>query len=108
MSHLAPHRLADLARGRLTGGAARRANRHLDGCAACQQALAGTAQVKSGRRVAGGRLRTVCCPSWHAKPAARRSLPFDDVAPFQRQEKLPLQPFRWLRGQGYAAAESAA
>ena len=75
---------------------------------ACQQALAGTAQVKSGRRVAGGRLRTVCCPSWHAKPAARRSLPFDDVAPFQRQEKLPLQPFRWLRGQGYAAAESAA
>lgn len=39
MSHVAPHRLADLVRGRLTGGAARRAHRHVDGCARCRRAL---------------------------------------------------------------------
>ena len=40
MSHVAPHRLADLARGALGARAARRAQAHVDDCAPCQRALA--------------------------------------------------------------------
>ncbi|MBK9029763.1 MAG: FecR domain-containing protein [Myxococcales bacterium] len=40
MSHVAPHRLADLARGSLGARAARRAQAHVDECASCQRALA--------------------------------------------------------------------
>lgn len=46
MSHLAPHRLADLAAGAITGRAAARALRHVDGCATCRRAFA---RIKSGR-----------------------------------------------------------
>lgn len=38
MSHLAPHRLAALASGKLAGRAAARARRHLDDCPACRTA----------------------------------------------------------------------
>ena len=38
MSHVAPHKLADLASGRLNGRAAARVRVHLDGCPACRTA----------------------------------------------------------------------
>ena len=40
MSHVAPHRLAELVSGALGRGAAHRAQLHIDGCPACAQALA--------------------------------------------------------------------
>lgn len=46
MSHVAPHRLAELAAGSLGARAAARARRHLDGCPQCTRAFE---RVKSGR-----------------------------------------------------------